>query len=98
MASIPPFGYPRSICDEGDSLTEPYIAGHNVLNAHAKVVSTYRTKYKRDQGGVIGITLNCDWAMVRERERLARDVRYGVARIFCSKRTGYLCIISSIVR
>lgn len=56
----------RSICDEGDSFTEPYVAGHNVLNAHAKAVSTYRTKYKAEQGGMIGITLNCDWAVVSQ--------------------------------
>ncbi|CAM9742705.1 unnamed protein product, partial [Hapterophycus canaliculatus] len=56
-------GAGRTICEEGDSFTEPYIAGHNVLNAHAKAVSTYRTKYKAEQRGIIGITLNCDWAM-----------------------------------
>ncbi|CAM9426799.1 unnamed protein product [Ectocarpus sp. 12 AP-2014] len=49
-------------CDEGDSFTEPYIAGHNVLNSHAKAVSTYRTKYKAEQRGIIGMTLNSDWA------------------------------------
>lgn len=55
----------RSICEEGDSFTEPYIAGHNVLNAHARAVWIYRSRYKSFQGGMIGITLNCDWPMVR---------------------------------
>lgn len=57
---------PRTHCDEGDSFTEPYIAGHNVLNSHARAVSTYRTKYKAEQRGIIGMTLNCDWAKVSE--------------------------------
>lgn len=57
----------RTICEKGDSFTEPYVAGHNVLNAHARAVSTYRTKYKAEQRGMIGITLNCDWAVVRRR-------------------------------
>lgn len=56
----------RKICAEGDSFTEPYLAGHNALNAHARAVSLYRTRYKREQGGMIGMTLNCDWAAVRK--------------------------------
>lgn len=54
----------RTTCDEGDSFAEPYIAGHNVLNSHARAVSTYRTKYKAEQRGIIGMTLNSDWAVV----------------------------------
>lgn len=55
----------RDICEEGDSFVEPYVAGHNVLNAHARAVSVYRAQYKREQSGMIGITLNCDWGAVR---------------------------------
>jgi len=40
---------------------DPYIAGHNVLNAHAAAVDLYRRKYQKQQGGKIGITLNSDW-------------------------------------
>jgi beta-glucosidase/6-phospho-beta-glucosidase/beta-galactosidase len=40
---------------------DPYVAAHNVLNAHAAAVDLYRRKYKRSQGGIIGITNNCDW-------------------------------------
>lgn len=54
----------RSICAEGDSFSEPYLAAHNVLNAHARAVSVYRTRYKRGQGGVVAMTLNCDWGVV----------------------------------
>ena len=37
--------------------------GHSVILAHAHAVQLYRRDYKPTQGGVIGITLNGDWAM-----------------------------------
>jgi hypothetical protein len=40
---------------------DPWIAGHNVLNAHAAAVALYRTKFQKLQGGQIGITNNQDW-------------------------------------
>eukprot|EP00411_Alexandrium_monilatum_P017820 CAMPEP_0175251242 /NCGR_PEP_ID=MMETSP0093-20121207/35565_1 /TAXON_ID=311494 /ORGANISM="Alexandrium monilatum, Strain CCMP3105" /LENGTH=525 /DNA_ID=CAMNT_0016545507 /DNA_START=1 /DNA_END=1578 /DNA_ORIENTATION=- len=40
---------------------DPYVAGHNVLLAHAAAVDLYRRKYQSRQGGKIGITLNSDW-------------------------------------
>jgi beta-glucosidase len=43
------------------SLTEPYLAAHNLLRAHARIVALYRAKYQATQRGVIGITNNCDW-------------------------------------
>eukprot|EP00026_Physarum_polycephalum_P007339 Phypoly_transcript_07398.p1 GENE.Phypoly_transcript_07398~~Phypoly_transcript_07398.p1 ORF type:complete len:486 (+),score=52.59 Phypoly_transcript_07398:99-1556(+) len=52
----------RSVCPEGNSSTEPYIAAHNVLLSHAAAVAVYKQKYQKQQGGIIGITLNCDWA------------------------------------
>jgi len=52
----------RSICPAGNSSTEPYLAAHHVLLAHAQAVSIYRRLYQRQQGGIIGITLNSDWA------------------------------------
>lgn len=33
-------------CSIGDSEKEPFIAAHNVILAHAAVVSLYRTKYQ----------------------------------------------------
>lgn len=33
-------------CKAGNSATEPYIVGHNLLLAHATVADIYRTKYK----------------------------------------------------
>mmetsp|Transcript_16418 Transcript_16418/g.22901 ORF Transcript_16418/g.22901 Transcript_16418/m.22901 type:complete len:801 (-) Transcript_16418:372-2774(-) len=52
----------RSVCDEGDSATEPYIVAHNVLRTHAYTVKLFREKYQKKLGGQIGITLNTDWA------------------------------------
>lgn len=43
------------------SNTEPYIVAHNLLLGHAKAVDRYRRKFKGEQGGVVGITNNCDW-------------------------------------
>lgn len=52
----------RSACVAGNSSSEPYLATHNQLLAHAEVGYLYKTRYAHDQGGVIGITLNADWA------------------------------------
>ncbi|XP_019051456.1 PREDICTED: beta-glucosidase 42 isoform X2 [Nelumbo nucifera] len=45
-----------------NSLTEPYLATHYQLLAHAAAVSVYRNKFKANQGGEIGITVDCEWA------------------------------------
>lgn len=37
--------------------------GHNLILAHAHAVKIYREEFKPTQGGVIGITLNGDWAL-----------------------------------
>jgi beta-glucosidase len=44
----------RSRCAKGDSATEPYIAAHNMLNAHAKVVQLYRAQYASQYAGSAG--------------------------------------------
>lgn len=43
------------------SNSAPYLAGHHLLLAHAEAVEIYRKKYQKQQGGIIGITNNCDW-------------------------------------
>ncbi|KAK8956368.1 Beta-glucosidase 13 [Platanthera guangdongensis] len=48
-------------CPVGDSLTEPYIVGHNILLAHAEAVQLYKDTYKAKQGGKVGITLVTNW-------------------------------------
>ncbi|KAJ2920434.1 hypothetical protein H1R20_g8959, partial [Candolleomyces eurysporus] len=53
----------RNRSPEGDSSTEPWIVAHNIILAHAKAVKVYREQFKPTQNGLIGITLNGDWAM-----------------------------------
>ncbi|HEY0944384.1 MAG TPA: GH1 family beta-glucosidase [Opitutaceae bacterium] len=43
------------------STSEPYLAAHNLLRAHGKIVALYRAKYQATQKGQIGLTNNCDW-------------------------------------
>ncbi len=43
------------------SNSEPYLAAHNLIRAHAKAVDVYRDRYQPQQKGVIGISNNCDW-------------------------------------
>ncbi|XP_026389820.1 beta-glucosidase 42-like isoform X1 [Papaver somniferum] len=45
-----------------NSSTEPYLAAHHQLLAHAAAVSIYNKKYKAQQGGEIGIVADCEWA------------------------------------
>ncbi len=45
----------------GNTSTEPYIVAHHLLLAHARASKTYRTKYQKQQGGVIGFTSNTDY-------------------------------------
>ncbi|XP_051222544.1 beta-glucosidase 38 [Lolium perenne] len=45
----------------GNSATEPYIAGHHLLLAHAAAVKIYRDKYIHAQQGKIGILLDFVW-------------------------------------
>lgn len=58
MGSLPPrrCSYPFGAdCAEGNSSTEPYIAAHHLLLAHASAVSLYREKYKVS----LVVTLSC---------------------------------------
>ncbi|KAI0746971.1 beta-glucosidase 1A [Daedaleopsis nitida] len=40
---------------------EHWIVAHNLILAHAYAVKLYREQFKATQGGVIGITLDCQW-------------------------------------
>lgn len=53
----------RSKSAVGDSSTEPWLAAHSILVAHASAVKLYRHEFKPRDGGQIGITLNGDWVM-----------------------------------
>jgi beta-glucosidase/6-phospho-beta-glucosidase/beta-galactosidase len=54
-------GKAPSIEEYNDISIYPFIAGHNVLLAHAAVVALYRNTYQESQQGKIGITNNCDY-------------------------------------
>ena len=55
-------GYGQGVFAPGRiSNSEPYLAAHHLILAHAKAVDLYRKKYQSDQQGRIGITNNCDW-------------------------------------
>ncbi|KAH6797814.1 beta glucosidase 40 [Perilla frutescens var. hirtella] len=51
----------RAFCRAGNSATEPYIVGHNVLLSHTTVVDIYKKKYQPKQHGSIGISLDSFW-------------------------------------
>ncbi|KAE9621452.1 putative beta-glucosidase [Lupinus albus] len=58
-------GYDSGIFAPGrheNTLVEPYLAAHYQILAHAAAVSVYRSKYKDNQGGQIGLVVDCEWA------------------------------------
>ncbi|OMO81909.1 Glycoside hydrolase, family 1 [Corchorus olitorius] len=44
-------------CTKGNSQSEPYIAVHNMLLAHASAAKLYKKKYQEKQNGSIGISI-----------------------------------------
>ncbi|CAH8306454.1 unnamed protein product [Eruca vesicaria subsp. sativa] len=48
---------PGRNCSSGNSSTESYIVGHNLLLAHASASRLYKQKYKDMQGGCVGFSL-----------------------------------------
>lgn len=69
----------RSHSTEGNSATEPWMqafrrwfririeksfsVGHSIILAHAYAVKLYREVYQGENGGQIGITLDCHWTI-----------------------------------
>ncbi|KAD2393622.1 hypothetical protein E3N88_40599 [Mikania micrantha] len=51
----------RLFCRAGNSATEPYIVGHNVLLSHAAAFDIYKRKYKAMQNGRVGIAFDVIW-------------------------------------
>ncbi|XP_075483580.1 beta-glucosidase 10-like isoform X1 [Primulina tabacum] len=48
-------------CSRGNSSTEPYIVGHNILLAHSATAKLYKKKYKVTQKGYIGFNIYIIW-------------------------------------
>ncbi|XP_068487271.1 beta-glucosidase 11-like [Phaseolus vulgaris] len=46
-------------CSKGNSSTEPYLAAHHILLAHASAARLYRKKYQAMQQGIIGLNIVC---------------------------------------
>mmetsp|Transcript_3067 Transcript_3067/g.4367 ORF Transcript_3067/g.4367 Transcript_3067/m.4367 type:complete len:583 (+) Transcript_3067:158-1906(+) len=69
----------RSKCEVGNSYTEPYVAGHNMILSHARVVQTYREYYQKTQGGQIGMVINMDFIRPRDpnsaKDKIAAEQR-----------------------
>ncbi|KAG6502431.1 hypothetical protein ZIOFF_034704 [Zingiber officinale] len=63
LGSFPPNRCSRGFgdCRSGDSSTEPYVAAHNIILAHATAVEIYRSKYQIKQEGAIGIAVSTTW-------------------------------------
>ncbi|GLT53290.1 hypothetical protein SLA2020_265730 [Shorea laevis] len=55
----PPFG--ANYCSRGNSSTEPYIAAHHILLAHASAARLYKRKYQEKQQGFIGLSIYGWW-------------------------------------
>ncbi|XP_059649074.1 beta-glucosidase 12-like [Cornus florida] len=71
-------------CPAGNSATEPYIVGHNMLLCHAITVKLYKQKYQAKQKGQIGITTVSHWFVPYSRSKInhkaaerALDFMYG---------------------
>ncbi|KAG8363565.1 hypothetical protein BUALT_Bualt19G0035700 [Buddleja alternifolia] len=60
----------RPNCPQGNSATEPYVAGHHLLLSHAATVKLYKEKYQATQKGEIGITLVTHWMVPYSNSRL----------------------------
>lgn len=54
-------GLPPYNCTAGNSSTEPYIAAHVMLLAHAAAVDVYRQSYQTEQQGEIGMIIWFRW-------------------------------------
>ncbi|XP_025784620.1 lactase-phlorizin hydrolase [Puma concolor] len=62
--------FPPKVKDPGWG---PYRIGHAIIKAHARVYHTYDEKYRREQKGVISLSLSAHWAEPKSPE-IPRDV------------------------
>ncbi|KAL8140148.1 hypothetical protein V2J09_006169 [Rumex salicifolius] len=60
-------------CTAGDSATEPYLVGRNLLLSHAASVHLYRHKYQGSQKGKIGITIITYWMVPNSNAKHDQD-------------------------
>ncbi|RZB42137.1 Beta-glucosidase 40 isoform B [Glycine soja] len=76
-------------CRAGNSATEPYIVAHNVLLSHATVADIYRKKYKKIQGGSLGVAFDVIWyePLTNTKEDIDAAQRAQDFQLGCSMRT-----------
>ncbi|XP_050256644.1 beta-glucosidase 13-like [Quercus robur] len=53
--------------------TDPYLATHHIILAHAAAAKLYKEKYQATQGGEIGISLVCQWFEPETRYHYDKD-------------------------
>ncbi|XP_065637711.1 furostanol glycoside 26-O-beta-glucosidase isoform X2 [Quercus suber] len=53
--------------------TDPYLATHHIILAHAAAAKLYKKKYQATQGGEIGISLVCQWFEPETRYHYDKD-------------------------
>ena len=61
--------YGQAACAPGTHFgpgTFTYIAGHNLILAHARAYRLYEKEFKATQGGRAGITLNINWYLPKD--------------------------------
>ncbi|EXC42160.1 Beta-glucosidase 17 [Morus notabilis] len=63
-------------CTAGNSATEPYIAAHHMLLAHATAVKLYREKYQPYQKGKIGISIISAWFVPKSQTAAGHRAAY----------------------
>ncbi|XP_022735952.1 LOW QUALITY PROTEIN: beta-glucosidase 13-like [Durio zibethinus] len=63
----------RRNCPAGDATTEPYIAAHYLLLAHATAAKLYKEKYQAAQGGQIGMSVVGQYSEPYSNTLLDRD-------------------------
>ncbi|GLJ13131.1 hypothetical protein SUGI_0205900 [Cryptomeria japonica] len=53
--------FPFGTCLHGNSLSEPYLAGHHILLSHAAAVNIYNNKYQKTQRESIVFVVSSSW-------------------------------------
>uniref|UniRef100_A0AAY4DK00 Lactase n=1 Tax=Denticeps clupeoides TaxID=299321 RepID=A0AAY4DK00_9TELE len=53
------FGYGTG--DHPPRITDPVVVTFNILRSHAEAWHVYNDKYRKQQGGKVGVSLNSDW-------------------------------------
>uniref|UniRef100_A0A673LYX8 Lactase n=1 Tax=Sinocyclocheilus rhinocerous TaxID=307959 RepID=A0A673LYX8_9TELE len=81
--------------------TAPYIVAHNLIKAHAEAWHVYNDKYRAKHGGIVGITINSDWAEPRnpyKQEDVDAAVRVVQVQFCSSTISASMTVLLSLTR